>query len=250
VCVAIVGLALGLATKQGVARRTLLFSLVAIVGLAGVAAALALGWSSYVPRKTGSARFVLEETLLVGPFVACGVACLMRLLGRRSGRTWRRGVSVTVVAVSCALGLVYSAQHEAGLETIRPLASDVTSLRSLGVPADSVVLTNAWTEAYVPQVMGARGLLDGRAPYTYPRVLVRANRLLREAHTYFQHPCRHIDFLDRNHVSYVVVTQRGTYALGTRNLVAKRVSRTRLDDCSALTRVKSTRRLAVYRVEG
>ena len=62
----------------------------------------------------------------------------------------------------------------------QPQASDVTALRASGLP-DSVVLTNAWTEGYVPQVMGARGLLDGRAPYTYPRVLVRANHLLRKA---------------------------------------------------------------------
>ncbi len=44
--VAIVGLLIGLVTRQGVARRALMFSLVALVGLGGVAAVLALGWSS------------------------------------------------------------------------------------------------------------------------------------------------------------------------------------------------------------
>jgi hypothetical protein len=50
-------------------------------------------------------------------------------------------------------------------------------------------------------------------------------------------------------VSYVVLTQRGTYALGTRNLVAKHVVPGRLDRCSGLIRVMSTPRLAVYKVD-
>jgi len=247
-CVAIVGLGVGLATKQGVARRTLVFTLVTVVGLACVVAMWTLGWSSYVPRKTGG-RFVLEVTLLFGPFVACGLACLMRVLGRASGQTWRRAVSVTLVAVFCAVGLQKTARHEAGLGHARPLASDVTSLRELGVPADSVVLTNAWTQAYVPQVMGAKGLLDGRAPYTYPRVLVRANHLLRKARHFYQHPCRDIDFLDSHDVSYVVVARRGTYALGARNLIAKHVEPKTLDACAELTQVMSTPHLTVFKVD-
>jgi hypothetical protein len=248
-CIAVVGLALGLATKQAVARRTLVFSLVTLVGLAAIGATFALGWSSYVPRKTGSGRFVMEVTLLVAPVVACGFACLIRYLGRVAGLTWRRTVSVILVAAFCALGLRNSALHAEALSHAPPRKSDVSALRDVGVPAGSTVLTNAWTQGYIPQVMGARGLLDGRAPFTYPRVLKRANHLLRKARDFYQHPCRTIGFLDKHDVSYVIVVRRDSHALSSSNLVAKHVDASNLDACPELTRVTTTPNLTVFRVD-
>jgi hypothetical protein len=156
---------------------------------------------------------------------------------------------VILVVVFCALGLRNSAMHASALSDAPPRASDVKALRQVGVPADSMVLTNAWTQGYIPQVMGARGLLDGRAPFTYPRVLERANHLLRKARYFFQHPCRNIDFLHKHDVSYVVVVQRDTHALSTSNLVAKHVDPTTLDACPELTRVAATPHLTVFRVD-
>jgi hypothetical protein len=247
---AVVGLIIGLVTKQRVARRALVFSLVTVACLAGVAAVLALGWSSYVPRRTGSSRLIHEATLLVGPFVACGLACLLRALAKiSSGQTWRRSAAVAVVTFACVLGFLHSVHMEKLLQVQRPQSADVTSLRSLDVPSKSVVLTNAYTEGYVAEVMGATGLLEGRAPYTYPKVLERANRLLREARTFYRRPCRHLHFLDRNHVSYVVAAQPGSFALGTPNIFYRRVQQQRLEACPRLTRVLSTPHLLVFRVD-
>ena len=184
----------------------MLFNVVTLVGLGGIAAILALGWSSYVPRRTGSSRLVQEMTLLVGPLVACGLACLTALVGRRAGQTWQMALCAFLVVASCGLGTFHSARVETTLQHQRPQPSDVSALQGLGLSSGSVVLTNAYTEGYVPQVMGATGLLDGRAPYTYPSVLTRANRLLREAKTFYQRPCHNVDFLEENNVSYVVVT--------------------------------------------
>jgi hypothetical protein len=181
--------------------------------------------------------------------VACGMACLVRAMTKIPGRTWSRTATASVVVLSCGLGLLHGVQTEESLRVQRPSPADVSSLRSFDVPRRSVVLTNAYTEGYVAEVMGASGLLEGRAPYTYPRVLTRANRLLREARDFFQHPCRNIDFLDRNNVAYVVVTPKGTYALSTRNLVAKHVDPSTLDACPELIRVVATSRLDVFRVE-
>ena len=83
----------------------------------------------------------------------------------------------------------------------------MSALQRLGLSSDSVVLTNAYTEGYVAQVMGATGLLDGRAPYTYPTVLTRANRLLREAKTFYRAPVTTSTSWTENHVSYVVVAR-------------------------------------------
>ena len=250
VVVAIAGLVVGLVTRQGVARRTLMFNVLALVGLGAAAALFALGWSSYVPRRTGSQRLVQEMSVLIGPFVACGLACLMRRLGVVSGERWRRAVTMTLVVASCGLGVFFSARAVPSLQHHRPLPSDVSALRHLGVPHDSVVLTNAYTEGYIPQVMQAHGLVDGRAPYTYPRVLARANGLLRDAQSFYRQPCRRIVFLYHHHVSYIVVAHRGSYALGTSNLFSPGVATWRLDQCAGLTRVLATPRLLVYRIGG
>jgi hypothetical protein len=249
VVVATIGIVVGLVTKQGVARRALLFTLITLVGIAGVGAVFALGWSSYVPRRTGAQRMVQEATLAITPFVACGTACLMFLMGRRRGQVWRRFVSAALVVLSCGTGVFYSARAEQAVRYQRPLPSDVSALRGLELPADSVVLTNAYTEGYVAQVMGATGLLDGRAPYTYPTVLTRASGLLREAKTFYRRPCRDLGFLHENHVSYVVVTHRKSFALGTNNVFARAVGPQRLDACPELTAVLRSPRLLVYRVE-
>jgi hypothetical protein len=130
----------------------------------------------------------------------------------------------------------------------RPAPSDVQGLASLDIPPDAVILSNAYTEGYLAQVTGAQGLLEGRAPYTFPDVLTRANALLREAKAFYAAPRRNLDFLERNRVSYVLVSERRSFSVGTDNVFAPRARTGRLDASPALTRVLSTPGLVVYRV--
>ena len=68
-----------------------------------------------------------------------------------------------------------------------------------------MVLANGYTEGFIPDLTGAQGLLDGRAPYTFDSQLHRANGLFRGAQAFFTDPAQHWGFLADNHVSWVVV---------------------------------------------
>jgi hypothetical protein len=233
------------ARRRPVARQVLVFTLLSLVGVAAVAAVFAFGWSSYVPRRTGDQRLTQEATLLAGPFVACGLACLPF---RRIRLTRRRVVPVITVLALCAGGLVETSRIAEAVARQRPAPTDQQGLAGLEIPADAVMLSNAYTEGYIAQVTGARGLLEGRAPYTFPGVLARANALLREAQAFYAAPRRRLDFLERNDVSYVLVSERRSFSVGTDNVFAPRVRTRLLDTSPALTRVLSTPGLVVYRV--
>jgi hypothetical protein len=236
-------LALGARRRQP-ASRILAFALLSMLGLAAVGAVFAFGWSSYVPRRTGAQRLVAEATLLLGPCVAGALACL-RLSGRLRGRT--QLTSICVVVVLCALGVFGSVRLAGVLDRQRPPPSAVQALVSLDVPPRAVVLTNAYTEGYVKQVTGAHGLIDGRAPYTFPSVLRRANSLIRQAKQFYLSPRRHAGFLDREHVSYVVVSGH-SYSLGTGNLYVKPTEMRGLNACPRLKPVLLMPGLRVYHV--
>jgi hypothetical protein len=225
-------------------RRLLVFTLVSLAALAAVAAVFAFGWSSYVPRRTGAQRLLTEASLLVGPYVAGALGCVPLVLGRRA---WWRPVTAVTVIVLCAGGLLASAHLEHTFTRMRPPQAAVEALSRLDLPAGSVVLTNAYTEGFLADVMSADGLLEGRAPYTYPDVLRRANRLLRGAHTFFDAPCSHGAFLRTNHVDYIVVARRGSYALASANTIAG-ASDARLHRCPRLRPLLTTADLRVYRV--
>lgn len=224
--------------------RILTFTLIAMLGLAAVGAVFAFGWSSYVPRRTGAQRLVEEATLLLGPCAAGALACL-RLSGRLKERT--QLTSVTVVLVLCALGIFGSLRLASVVDGQRPPHSAVQALAALDVPPRAVVLTNAYTEGYLKQVTGAQGLIDGRAPYTFPSVLKRANSLLRQAKQFYLAPARHLGFLDREHISYVAVSGH-SYSLGTGNLYVKPADITGLRTCPRLKPVLLIPGLRVFYV--
>ncbi len=224
--------------------RILAFAVLAVLGLAAVGAVFAFGWSSYVPRRTGAQRLVIEATLLLGPCAAGALACL-RLSGRLKERT--QSTSVAVVLVLCALGIFGSLRLEGVLDGQRPPHSAVQALAGLDIPPRAVVLTNAYTEGYIKQVTGAHGLIDGRAPYTFPGLLRRANSLLRQAKQFYLAPARHLGFLDREHISYVAVSGQ-SYSLGTGNLYVRASDISGLHTCPRLRPVLLRPGLRVYRV--
>jgi hypothetical protein len=119
---------------------------------------------------------------------------------------------------------------------------------SLPLPSDDVVLANGYTEGFIPDVTGAQGLLDGRAPYTFDDQLLRANGLLRAAHAFFNHPHRHWDFISKNHVSWVAVGQPGSWALGTGNIWTAPPTVAGLHRCPGLAQVVEDPALSVFRV--
>ena len=227
------------------ARQILTFALATLVGLMLSAAVFAFGWSSYVPRRTGASRLVQEATLLVGPFIACALAGV-QVLARRD--VWQKVISSLAVAVLCSAGLVSSSRLGAVVAHQRPAPSAREALASLMLPPDAVVLANGYTEGYIEQVMKAEGLLEGRAPYTFPGVLKRANSLLRGAAAFYESPARNVGFLDKNNVTHVVAARRHAYSVGTGNIFEVPVRRSRLDACPGLVRVLSQPGLTVYRV--
>ena len=50
------------------------------------------------------------------------------------------------------------------------------------------MLTNTYSEGFVGAVLGAQGVLDGRAPYSEPKTLERANTLLDGEHHVLRRP--------------------------------------------------------------
>jgi hypothetical protein len=70
----------------------------------------------------------------------------------------------------------------------RPEADRLAILRTLDRPAGSMVLANSYTEGFLRVVLGLRGVLEGRAPYTESRLLNHANASLGEARRFFAAP--------------------------------------------------------------
>ena len=62
------------------------------------------------------------------------------------------------------------------------------SCRALDLPDHSLVLTNFYSEGFVPDVLGARGAIDGRAPYTEGTTLRKVNAELRHSIAFFASP--------------------------------------------------------------
>jgi hypothetical protein len=232
-------------------RPVVAFTLVSLLGLVMIASVFMFGWSGYVPRRTGAARIFLEASLLVPPFVAIGLACLAREAWRWRGRrilATGRLQSLVLLAALSVLGvasLVGDSRYDDGQA---PSRDELALWRSLPLTTSDVVLANGYTEGFIPDVTGAQGLLDGRAPYTFDALLHRANRLLRGAQGFFDDPAGHWDLLAENHVSWVVVGDPDAHSLGTTNVWDTPRNLRALERCAGLERVAGDATLAVFRV--
>jgi hypothetical protein len=228
------------------ARSVIGFLALSVLGLGLVASVFAFGWEGYVPRRTGAQRLALEGTLLVGPGVAAAVSVIAERWTR--SRSAARTLVLGSLAVVTALGLTTSAYLSEPLARQRPDRETLAALSSLDLPRGSVVLTNAYTEGFLARVTGASGLLEGRAPYTYPELLDRANTLLRGGQEYFASPRRSFEFLEEHGVDYLVVTDRRSFALGTSNVFRTPVRRPALATDPRLRLVLRTDDVAVFEV--
>ncbi len=249
--VPIVAAAAGLLTVAAAARRgdararqALLFIGVSVLVLGAVASVFAFAWKGYVPRRTGSQRLVMEMTLLFGPLVAVALSTWPWSWPRRRTRL----DSVVLVAVLCLASAVGCARAIELAGQQRPVRSDLEALAELDLPQDSIVLTNGYIEGYISQVTPAHGLVEGRAPYTFPGLMRRAQGLLRAASRYYAGPLDNHAFLVENDIAYVAVSLNDSFSLGTANLFHTEVRVDQLDADPWLTPVLTRPDLLVYRV--
>lgn len=247
-------LGLWLRRREPVARRVAAFTLVSLIGLMAVASVFMVGWHGYVPRRTGGSRLIMEASLLGPPFFATGLECLgleasawrTRPLLRTPSRRLIGALAALVVLAVCGVSTMVSVSDYDDRQA--PTREQLATWSSLPLTTDDVVLANGYTEGFIPDVTGAEGLLDGRAPYTFGDQLLRANRLLRSAHAFFTDPQRHWGFVAKNNVSWVVVGAPGSYSLGTANIWSSPRTLAALEICAGLERVVGDRSLSVFRV--
>jgi hypothetical protein len=161
------------------AVRFIVSVLVALVAVVAFSWFLAGSYSTDVPRRTGFAR-VLP---LVFVFVPIAAALVVSALART-----RRTAALVVALVLVVVVGFPAARWTRSLHVQQPAVDALGQLRNLHLPADALVLTNVYSEGYVPVVTGGRGVLDGRAPYTERGVLERVNGLLRSSITWFADP--------------------------------------------------------------
>jgi hypothetical protein len=195
------------------ARRALVFLLVASAIALAASFFFSINWSTYVPRRTGFAR-LLQVALLLVP-IGAGLALSFLPWGERP--VVRRRIAAVAGAIALAFGLFITIHGQKALDgraDQRPLAVTLGALRDLGLRPDDVVLTNVYSEGIVPVTTGAKGVLDGRAPYADAKLLGRSNALLARARTFMKSPTSGAP-LPCTGIDYVLVATDGRWSLGS-----------------------------------
>ena len=244
-------LGLWLTWRRPATRQVVSFTALSLLGMLVVASVFMFGWQGYVPRRTGASRIMLETSLLVPALFGFGLAAVGRATwewrGRRLPGSSRTHMAVLLGAL--VLSALVSMQRVANYDDGQaPSRAQLALWRSLPMTSSDVVLANGYTEGFIPDVTGAQGLLDGRAPYTFDTQLHRANLLLRGAQAFFGDPARNWSYLADHHVSWVVVGDPHAYSLATGNVWDTPESLQVLDACAGLRLVTHSDSLAVYRV--
>ncbi len=125
-----------------------------------------------------------------------------------------RAVVVAAVLVLGVGSMVHGRDAYDQLDRQQPTRDSLAALRDLGLSSRDLVLTNAYSEGFVGAVPRARGVLDGRAPYSEPAALHRANHLFEESIAFFTDPKRNPLPVDAKGIDYVLVATN-PWALGT-----------------------------------
>lgn len=158
--------------------QLLLTVLLFAMGVTFVAVFFAIGWDTYVPRRTGFVRLMQISVFVVPLALAVGMS--------RFGPTRTRGI--TTVLVSGCVALLAAAAFdisERGLGEM-PLRPAMSQLRSLDL--SGVALANGYTEGFLATNLGLQGVLEGRAPYTDAALLDRTTISLEKAQEFFANP--------------------------------------------------------------
>jgi hypothetical protein len=152
---------------------------------------------------------------------------------------------VAILALLGVIALIPIADYDSSQA---PTRDEVAVWESLPLTSDDVVLANGYTEGFIPDVTGADGLLDGRAPYTFGDLLRRANQLFRGAQAFFDDPAENWGFLAQHDVTWIVVGASDAHSLGTGNVWDTPRSLQPLESCGGLRRVVDDGGLTVFRV--
>ncbi len=194
--------------RRRAALRLLIIVAVSMTLILGFSFWLASQYSTFVPRRTGLSR-VLQLIYIYFPFV---IAIVITAMARR-----RRLVGF-VVGVVITVGLFVTAMGPMSkIQSSVPPADTLGALRALDLPPKSLVLTNYYSEGFVPDLLDVPGALDGRAPYTERRTLARVNAMLRRSIQFFSTPAPYqIEDLPVQGLTHVLVATGGPYALGAR----------------------------------
>jgi hypothetical protein len=188
--------------------------------LLGASVALFSLLPTYVPRRIGPGGLIPFVALVPVAATVIGLWWLARIAGRRIRTRVRDGAMPLlggVLALLTAL-LVFPAPRAAVSEPDRaPVLSHIgyDAYRWIGgLPPETRVLANAWTEGTFAALTKRTGIIDGPAPYLGdPALLARATSLLLDARALFAAPDgpAAATFLDREQVGYLlVVTPAGT----------------------------------------
>ena len=119
-----------------------------------------------------------------------------------------RRLRLVAAALVLALGvaaMVHGRDYYRQIDHQQPSRDSLTSLRALKLSPDDLVLTNAYSEGFVGAVPGGQGVLDGRAPYSEPATLKRANHLLEQSISFFADPVNQPLPTDAKGVDYLLV---------------------------------------------
>ncbi len=196
------------------AREALILLAVTTVAVVAICFVFALNWQTFVPRRTGFGR-LLQMLPIVLP-VGAGVVVGGAVVATESGAGRRTAAIVPAIAMIVALVVLgHGLGDTDALKIQQPPRDTLGALRALALPRGAEVLTNSYSEGIVPVAAGARGVLDGRAPYTDPKLLTRANALLAASRRFFIEPgaplpCRGI--------THVLVATDANWRLATPSL--------------------------------
>jgi hypothetical protein len=198
ICLAVAALLAALLLRRRRVAPLLVRALVATGLIVLICLAFNYGWSTYVPRRTGASR-VLGAGLVLLPLVG-SVAVVALGTGRLRRALVATWVSIGILAFALSVSTVW------GVREWQPSRTSIEGLRSRELPRDSLVLTNAYSEGFVPTLLGRRGINDGRALYLDgERLLRRGTRILDDAHRFFARPAEEWRaFRDRG-VTHVLV---------------------------------------------
>jgi hypothetical protein len=188
---------IGRATLRRAAREYSAMALLVVLGCTAVSVWFAVRWSTYVPTRTGWGRvFPLTFALL-----PAAIAIVLSALSSRRLRL----VAAALVLVLGAAAMVHARDYYRQLDHQQPTRDTLTSMRALKLGPKDLVLTNAYSEGYVGAVPGGKGVLDGRAPYSEPKTLKRANQLLEQSISFFADPVNQPLPTDAKGIDYVLV---------------------------------------------
>lgn len=195
---AVTAVAAGFVLRRRSTARLVVRALLAAGFIGVICVAFQLGWSTYVPRRTGATR-VLGAGLLLVPLVG---AVAVTIAG--SDRV-RRALVVTWVSIG-VLALAVSASTIWGIRAWQPSRDALTKLRATELPRNALVATNSFSEGFVPSVLDRPGITDGRGPYLEgERLLGRATRILDDSHRFFADPAAGWPALRDRGVTHVLV---------------------------------------------